>query len=115
MPQDKTPIRRGPDGRIQHIDVKALLDRPNGFGALRAALLEIRSGLPNLPEQFDQPPWLLRPDMPRDSLGWRMGGGEDLLDAFETWFLALTAQERLAFCTRYPEPADWEGFYASLT
>lgn len=114
MPHDKNPIRRSPDGTIQHIDVKALLDRPDGFGSLREALLEIRSAMPDLPGQFEQPPWLMRPDMPRFSVGWRMGGGEDLLEAFRKWFRDLKAQERLAFCTRYPEPPDWEGFYASL-
>lgn len=62
-------MQRGPEGITQRIGVRAVLDRSNGAEALRAAFLEIRSGVPELPERLAQPPWLLRPDMPRDSLG----------------------------------------------
>lgn len=114
MPHEKHPIRRGHDGRIQTVDVKALLDRPGGFETLRGALVEMRARMPVPPSRFDAPPWSLCPDMPRFSVGWRMAGGEDVLEAFRAWFRALSAQDRLAFCAAHPEPPDWEGYYASL-
>jgi hypothetical protein len=60
------------------------------------------------------PPWGFQPNHPRNSLFWRMGGGEDYLSDFSRLFCGLDTPGRLSFVTANPEPSDWSGFYASL-
>ena len=61
-----------------------------------------------------QPPWALLP-YERDSIGWRMGAGEEAYDQFYKWFSGLTASERLEFARTNPEPPDWAGFFKMIT
>jgi hypothetical protein len=60
------------------------------------------------------PPWLARPDIPHGSIGWRMGAGEDVYDAFYQWFSRLTDEEAAMFAESNPEPATWQGHYAMI-
>jgi len=57
------------------------------------------------------PPWVKYPNLPRRSMGWRMGTGEHYRDQFRTWWAAQNRGEfRLKYQADYPEPAEWEGF-----
>lgn len=61
-----------------------------------------------------QPPWLEFPDYGRFSLGWRMGGGEDFMRAFASFYSALTSAGKLAYAEAHPEPGEWSGYYSQL-
>ncbi len=61
-----------------------------------------------------QPPWNMYPDLPRGSIGWRMGYGEDYYDKFYKWFSALDSEAMARFVDSYPEPQDWNGFYQMI-
>lgn len=60
-----------------------------------------------------QPPWVTLP-YNRTSMGWRMGAGEDVMDAFRRRFRSLSPEDRKLFVQQFAEPDGWEGFYASL-
>ena len=47
------------------------------------------------PEHMMQPPWE-KFDYHQYSLGWRMGGGEEYMDAWGTWFCHLNDEEQHA-------------------
>ncbi|MEM6693830.1 MAG: hypothetical protein AAF626_04115 [Pseudomonadota bacterium] len=57
------------------------------------------------------PPWVWKPDMPRESIGWRMGGGEDYLSALGGWIRDLQETDFIEYRRRFPEPEAWSGFY----
>ncbi|MEZ0244130.1 MAG: hypothetical protein ACAH11_12200 [Sphingomonas sp.] len=58
------------------------------------------------------PPWLKHPDIRRGSIGWRMGYGETYLIEFDRWYASLGSGGRQHYREQYPEPTDWDGFYA---
>ena len=58
-----------------------------------------------------RPPWEALPDIPRYSIGWRMGGGEDYWLAFHEWFRVQGPEKRKHYIAIYPEPDAWSGFY----
>lgn len=60
-----------------------------------------------------QPPWLEFSDIPRGSIGWRMGEGEYYLMNWDRWYKKLRGDKRLEYRASYPEPLNWEGFYES--
>jgi hypothetical protein len=60
------------------------------------------------------PPWIKYPDIPRSSIGWRMGAGEDYRRDFHDWFGDLSPAERVTYRQRWPEPADWAGYFDIL-
>jgi len=60
------------------------------------------------------PPWLAAPDIPRGSIGWRMGLGEDLYDTFYQWFSKQTDEQAAEFARLNPEPEEWHGQYAMI-
>ncbi|RZJ89022.1 MAG: hypothetical protein EOO60_10495 [Hymenobacter sp.] len=57
------------------------------------------------------PLWLALPEIPRYSLGWRMGTGEEYAMAFGDWWEKLSAEAQQAYQQRYPEPVGWRGWY----
>jgi len=57
------------------------------------------------------PPWVMFPEIPRSSIGWRMGGGETYLAYFGDRYRAMPSMERLEYRATYPEPEEWQGFY----
>lgn len=59
------------------------------------------------------PPWITCPDIPRGSIGWRMGGGESVLMEWDKWYKTLAEDDRIQYQLNNPEPAEWEGFYES--
>jgi hypothetical protein len=60
------------------------------------------------------PPWLKYPNIPRRSMGWRMGVGEQYLEEFASWWQKQPREKRNAVKQTYAEPADWAGFFATL-
>ena len=58
------------------------------------------------------PLWLAFPEIPRYSIGWRMGAGEDYVMAFGNWWEKLSLKAQQEYQQRYPEPADWHGWYS---
>ena len=60
------------------------------------------------------PPWQKHPEIPRFSIGWRMGYGESHYDKFYRWYRELSEQEAEDFARRNPEFEEWEGFYAMI-
>jgi hypothetical protein len=58
-----------------------------------------------------EPPWLRYPEIPRYSIGWRMGDGENYYNAAYRLLSALSPDERAAYAGLYPEPEDWAGWY----
>ena len=58
-----------------------------------------------------QPPWEVMPGVPLVSMAWRMGGGEDYMDAFRSWFGNLSDADRAKYMSDNPEPSGWDGFY----
>lgn len=56
-------------------------------------------------------PWEVLPEIPRGSIGWRMGPGEDVWIDWLTWLRALTSEQRAEYRTCHPEPESWTGTY----
>ena len=58
------------------------------------------------------PLWLEYPEIPRYSIGWRMGTGEGYAWKFSEWWEKLSPAAQLEYQTLYPEPVGWRGWYA---
>lgn len=55
------------------------------------------------------PPWIVRPDWPPDSIGWRMGG-EVYFYELRKRYAALGPAEQAAYERAFPVPAGWQGY-----
>ena len=60
------------------------------------------------------PPWVKYPNLPRSSMGWRMGMGEEYCGKFKAWWWRQARETRLRARAKYPEPEEWSGFYHGL-
>ncbi len=58
------------------------------------------------------PLWQFQPDVPRYSIGWRMGRGEEYRFDWWSWFDSLDQSQKSEYISKYPEPEGWKGFYA---
>ncbi|OYY76135.1 MAG: hypothetical protein B7Y43_16215 [Sphingomonas sp. 28-62-20] len=56
-------------------------------------------------------PWVMFPNYGFPSMGWRMGPGQDVYEAFFSWFESLNDTEAAAFAQHNPEPPEWSGWY----
>ena len=56
------------------------------------------------------PPWEKFPNVPRASIGWRMGPGQDYAYEFRNWFRQLSDVGRSEYRARWPEPQEWVGY-----
>jgi hypothetical protein len=56
-------------------------------------------------------PWEVYPDIPKGSIGWRMGPGEDVSHDWFAWLRGLTAERREDYRKRHLEPESWAGTY----
>lgn len=54
------------------------------------------------------PPWLRYPNLPRSSMGWRMGEGETYAEEFDGWLARQPASVVQAYQAKYPAPHDWK-------
>lgn len=57
------------------------------------------------------PLWIKYPNIPRYSIGWRMGYGEDYACNFSVWFGKLTDSQKLEYIKMFPEPKRWVGYW----
>jgi hypothetical protein len=74
---------------------------------------------PPVPDIDDEglmvPPWIKFPNLPLESMGWRMGMGEDYLHrAFGGWYNKQLRATHKRLWVKYPEPPGWTGFYRWL-
>lgn len=60
------------------------------------------------------PPWEKYPDIKHNSIGWRMGRGEDYFNSFYPWFSSLDQNAKDNYKRDHPEPASWLGFYKTV-
>ncbi|WP_421791680.1 hypothetical protein [Hyphobacterium sp.] len=74
---------------------------------------EIKLELPDYPKPME-PPWKACPDIPRHSIGWRMGGGDGYAIAFGEWISSLSDEEFAEYVSENPEPGEWSGYYEML-
>tara|TARA_Y100001972_G_scaffold128868_1_gene192296 strand:- start:2802 stop:3560 length:759 start_codon:yes stop_codon:yes gene_type:complete len=88
----------------------------NGLNLLGYALMETRDILNEI-EAFKMldnpilPPWLAYPDLDRNSIGWRMGYGENHLIELSEYLESLTETERKIYQLTYPESGEWKNWY----
>jgi hypothetical protein len=61
-----------------------------------------------------EPPWKQLPDLPRLSIGWRMGLGQEVRIRFYDWFGALDSSAQQAYRDKHPEPDGWTGYYQMI-
>lgn len=60
------------------------------------------------------PPWMKFPDVPYQSIGWRMGGPESYLMDWYSWFRGLSDGDKKIVISRYTIPDDWRNFISAL-
>ena len=63
------------------------------------------------------PPWIKYPEIPRRSIGWRMGSGEWYLDLWRYWWERLDAAAREAYVARWTpdRPDAWSNWVTSAS
>ena len=54
-----------------------------------------------------QAPWELYPEIPCNSVRWRVGRGEDAMNDWWNAMRALTQEQRLAYGQHHPGSKDW--------
>lgn len=54
------------------------------------------------------PLWLMYPEIPEGSIGWRMGYGEDYRIKFYKWFQTLSVEEQKEYNSKFPKPVCWQ-------
>lgn len=57
------------------------------------------------------PPWVKYPNLPKGSMGWRMGQGEWYIEDFYRWYYSNPRKRRVEIMSTYKEPEEWKGFY----
>jgi len=55
-------------------------------------------------EGYLLPFWLKYPDIPIDSIGWRMGVGEDYMFVNQAYFQCLSDEEKACYKQKYVKP-----------
>lgn len=54
------------------------------------------------------PPWKKYPEIPRNSIGWRMGYGESYMIAWDKWVEPMELEQLVEYFRKYsPIPVDW--------
>ena len=56
-------------------------------------------------------PWIEFPDLPRGSLGWRMGAGEGYLDTFVEWLYQQDEASIKEYLHDNPPPEEWQSLF----
>ncbi len=57
------------------------------------------------------PLWVKYPQIPRGSIGWRMGGGEWYAWMFSHWWASLDAADRAAYRARWIPEGEWADWF----
>lgn len=54
------------------------------------------------------PPWQRHPEIPRYSIGWRMGYGEAYMIAWDKWMEGMSLEQLSEYFRKYsPIPVEW--------
>jgi arsenate reductase len=61
------------------------------------------------------PLWIKYPEIPRHSIGWRMGSGEWYAWMFHHWWAELDDAARAAYRARWVPEGDWAGWFDDAT
>ena len=56
-------------------------------------------------------PWNQYPEIPRYSIGWRMGAGEGYLDSFIEWLYQQDEAAVRDYLLSNPPPEDWQNLF----
>lgn len=60
------------------------------------------------------PPWLKHPEIPRYSIGWRMGYGESYMWTWDKWAEHFNQDQLLEYFRKYtPIPVEWLDWVAN--
>lgn len=84
----------------------------SGKNMLGKILMEVRDEL-NTNGPFDElatpmmPPWEKYPELPRGSMGWRMGYGEDYATRWSLWYGGLTEEGKGKYRRSIAVPEQW--------
>ncbi|MDJ0612666.1 MAG: NADAR family protein [Rhizobiaceae bacterium] len=87
-----------------------------GQNMLGKLLMEIRDFL-NCDGPFDElayapvPPWEKYPEIPRGSIGWRMGYGEDYFLMWWVWLKGITKEGKSKYWENIEIPEDWQSWF----
>jgi hypothetical protein len=83
-------------GRI-FVEVRAELTKDDPFDELREIL---------------PPPWIKYPQIPRVSIGWRMGAGEGYMCEWGPWYGGLSEDGKRKYQAMFPAPAgEWADYW----
>jgi ribA/ribD-fused uncharacterized protein len=83
-------------GRI-FVEVRAELTKDGPFDELREIL---------------PPPWIKYPQIPRVSIGWRMGAGEGYMCEWGPWYGGLSEAGKRKYQAMFPAPAgEWADYW----
>lgn len=61
------------------------------------------------------PPWKGDHGYPLGSLFWKMGAGEEYLNKWMDWFLALPPDARMKYLDEHEAPPDWRRMIGHVT
>lgn len=61
------------------------------------------------------PTWMMYPNIPQGSIGWRMGYGEDYLGHYYAWFQNLSDLDQARYEEMFPAPVFWNSPYRKPT
>jgi ribA/ribD-fused uncharacterized protein len=89
----------------------------SGKNMLGRILMEVRAELTH-DGPYDElakampPPWAQYPDIPRTSIGWRMGRGEDYMCKWDCWYRGLSEAGKATYRAANPAPAgEWNDYW----
>ena len=88
----------------------------NGLNLLGYALMETRDILNKIGkfkplENPVLPPWLAYPELDKNSIGWRMGYGENHIIELSKYLESLTEPEKKIYQLTYPAIGEWKNWY----
>ena len=58
-------------------------------------------------KQYLPPPWMMYPEIPQGSIGWRMGYGESYIMEYYAWKAKLTPEQAAEYDELFPAPLCW--------
>jgi ribA/ribD-fused uncharacterized protein len=88
----------------------------SGKNMLGRILMEVRAEIVGDDDELRgmlPPPWIAVPGLPRLSIGWNMGLGEDFMIRWGSMFNGLSQEARLRYQRRWPAPDDneWRDYW----